>query len=107
MLCQWSRGKKNTMLSAAMCYCVWSTFSHRTLFARQSLLLAVGLDGHSLERQGRTRFHSVLQTMNVAPEQLEEQLPLLDVLRKGERMRLLEKEIIFFKAQKRAIAEHQ
>ena len=53
-------------------------------FSPKSLLLPVVVDAFKLTAENCSAFSCICSHMNVAPEQLDEQHPILDVLRQGE-----------------------
>lgn len=71
------------MINAKLFAYVWNYFKI-DLFFSQSLLLPVVVDTLNLSQDNCTDFSSICGRMNIVPEQLDEQPPVLDVLHKGE-----------------------
>ncbi|XP_042276574.1 protein shortage in chiasmata 1 ortholog isoform X3 [Thunnus maccoyii] len=65
-----------------MCENIHEEFVKESLMKEESLLLPDVLDALRLTTENCTTFSSICSRMNVAPEQLDEQLPVLDVLQK-------------------------
>uniref|UniRef100_UPI003AB0A4C6 protein shortage in chiasmata 1 ortholog n=1 Tax=Centroberyx gerrardi TaxID=166262 RepID=UPI003AB0A4C6 len=65
------------------CSNIYEEFGKETLINEESLLLPVELDTFTLNREICTLFPSIWGVMSVAPEVMEEQLPILDVLHKA------------------------
>ncbi|XP_071402352.1 protein shortage in chiasmata 1 ortholog [Centroberyx affinis] len=65
------------------CSNIYEEFGEETLINEESLLLPIELDTFTLNREICTLFPSIWGVMSVAPEVMEEQLPILDVLHKA------------------------
>ncbi|XP_054467380.1 protein shortage in chiasmata 1 ortholog [Anoplopoma fimbria] len=65
------------------CGNIQEEFGKESLLKEESLLLPVVVDTLKLSQENCTAFSSICDRMTVAPEQLDEQLPVLDVLYKG------------------------
>ncbi|AWP07461.1 Hypothetical protein SMAX5B_010343 [Scophthalmus maximus] len=66
-----------------MCAKIHEEFAKELLIKEESLLLPVVLDSFNLTTDNYTSFSSIYGLIDVAPELLDEQLPVLDVLHQG------------------------
>ncbi|XP_038560284.1 protein shortage in chiasmata 1 ortholog isoform X2 [Micropterus salmoides] len=66
-----------------MCANIHEEFCKESLTKEESLLLPVVVDTLNLSQENFTAFSSICHKMSVAPEQLDEQPPVLHVLRKA------------------------
>ncbi|XP_029915556.1 protein shortage in chiasmata 1 ortholog [Myripristis murdjan] len=65
------------------CSKIYEEFGKETLINEESLLLPVEVDTLKLSRDNWTLFPSIWGVMNISPEMLDKQPPVLDVLHKG------------------------
>ncbi|KAG7221311.1 hypothetical protein INR49_017378 [Caranx melampygus] len=75
--------KAPDVCDAQMCTSINEKFAKETLMKEESLLLPDIMDTLKLTTENCNSFSSLCGRMNVAPELLDEQLPVQDVLRQG------------------------
>ncbi|XP_056134719.1 protein shortage in chiasmata 1 ortholog [Lampris incognitus] len=69
--------------SVQSCSILHEVFDKETVLNEESLMLPFELETLTLNREDYTRFPIILRVMNVAPEPTEEQIPVLNVIRKA------------------------